>query len=113
MKPKRAEFAIALRALGKARGRVPRILRAHYEAPGRVATMSYLKKHVGYKSWRGVNLQYGLFADSVAKEIGCTPPETRIFLLVEFVEKKTQSNEHWQLVMRPEFASALKDAGWV
>jgi hypothetical protein len=76
--------------------------------------MTHLQGCVKYKSWRGVNLQYGLFADSVAANIpGCTAPDTRLFLLADFVENKTQSNEHWLVVMRPEFAAALEDAGWV
>jgi hypothetical protein len=111
--PTTEDFVRALKVIGKAPGHVAKILRAHYEAPGRVATVSRLKESVPYKSWAGVNLQYGLFADKVAATLGVEPPETRLFLLCDFVAKKKQSNEHWQLVMRPEFAAALKTAKWV
>jgi hypothetical protein len=75
--------------------------------------MSRLATAAGYKSYGGVNLQYGKLARRIAKLLGRPLPATRVSLLVDFVDKEQISNRNWVVHMRPAFASALRSAGWV
>jgi hypothetical protein len=76
-------------------------------------TMTNLAEAVNYKSYRSVNLRYGLLADAIAHAIGIDPPPTRLFLIAEFVGPQKQSNGHWQVVLRPEFVKAVVTSGWL
>jgi hypothetical protein len=78
-----------------------------------VSTTTNLAHAAGYKSYSGANLQYGKLAFQIAEILSVGVPPTALLLLAEFVGPKTQSNAHWQIVMRPEFAAALEDVGWV
>jgi len=75
--------------------------------------MTYLAEQVGYKGYEGVNLQYGMLAQKIAEVLNVPLPPIRLTLLADFVERDTQSNAQWQIVMKPEFAAALEDVGWV
>jgi hypothetical protein len=110
------QFAFALKTLDPHSVRyknVRKFLCEHYTAKGRVCTMTNLARAAGYKSYGGVNLQYGKLAYQIAEILNIGVPPTALLLLAEFVGPKTQSNAHWQIVMRPEFAAALEDVGWV
>jgi hypothetical protein len=76
-------------------------------------TMTKLAESVRYKNYRSVNLRYGLLAESIAHALNIEPPPTRLFLIAEFVRPHEQSNEHWQIVLRPESAKALTSSGWL
>lgn len=72
--------------------------------------MSNLAKKAGYRSYRGMNLQYGGLAKRIAKAIGHPAPKVRAALIVAFVRKGAISNRHSVLHMRPAFARALRSA---
>ena len=69
-----------------------------------------------YKSWRGANLQYGLLADRIGRQM--KRQREGFALLVDVIPPKGKSrsesvtNEEWVLVMRPAFAEAL-EAEWL
>lgn len=105
------QFASALRKMTRPGGRQLDFLRAHYRARGRAMTATNLAEAVGYKDYRGINLWYGRLADTIGEVLGQKDP--RLSLLVDFVRPRAVTNTEWVLVMRPEFASALKQVGWV
>lgn len=90
---------------------VLRFLEAHNEAPGRAMTATRLSEAAGYQAYGGVCLQYGLLANKIGAVL--KRRNANLQLLVEFVRPGTQTNKHWILVMRPEFAEALEELGWV
>ena len=109
--PNAKELAVALKALPLPGGRKLHFLRAHCQAPGKALTAAKLAKAAKYKSWHAINLHYGLLAESVGQVIG--RKGEGLSLLLEFAKPKSITNEQWVLVMRPEFVSALRMAGWV
>jgi hypothetical protein len=112
-RPTSHDFKRALKKLERPTAGQRKFLAAHYRAVGRAATMTALANAAGYSSYGGVNLQYGLLAASIAKALRLKPPRTRTELLAEFVWPESLSNREFILVMRPAFARALKDVGWV
>lgn len=109
--PSKAEFVRAMRLLKKPGGRQPDFLAAHCKAPAGVMTATKLAKAAGYKSFDGINLRYGLLAQKIGSAMGRRNVD--ITLLVEGVEPKAVTNRDWLLSIRPEFAAALKDVGWI
>jgi hypothetical protein len=105
------QFVSVLKRMSRPGGRQVQFLRAHYRASGRAMTATTLARAVGYKDYRGINLWYGRLADTIGAELGLKNP--RLSLLVDFVRPRDVTNTEWILVMRPEFAAALKQAGWV
>ena len=87
------------------------LLQAHYAAPDRTLTATQLAGQIGYANFNAVNLQYGLLAARVGKELGL--PDANLSLLVSFTAPETGRNEHWELSMRSEVAAALEQLGWV
>jgi hypothetical protein len=86
-------------------------LQAHYAAPDRAATAAVLAERVGFKGSIGINVSYGTLAKQIGLLIGEECPN--ISLLFEVVGSTTAKSGEWILVMRPEFADALKRAGWI
>jgi hypothetical protein len=109
--PSRTQLKVALQAIGLPGGRQLQFIRAHFNAPGRARTARNLAKDAKYQSWRGINLQYGLLAEALANEIGVKG--FGIEIILTGAKPKTVTNREWVLIMRPEFADALKQAGWV
>jgi hypothetical protein len=107
----RAQFVQALKRVPLPKGKQLDFLRQHVQAPGRALTASLLAESVGYKSHDGINLQYGLLAQRIGAALGRN--DERLSLLVDFIEPKSVTNAEWVMVMRPEFAEALKLANWV
>lgn len=105
------EFSKALATLETPRGGVKRFLQAHYAASGRAMTATNLGHAANYKDHRGVNLHYGLLAKSIGAALGFN--ESNLGLLVEFLDPHAVTNREYVLIMRPEFAEALRQAGWV
>lgn len=104
-------FKAALDRIPKPRGRQTRFLQAHYDARARGLNARKLAKAAGYKNYRGINLHYGLLAARIAKEMN--RHDAGIELLVDSLLPDQASNQEWVLLMRPNFARALKEAGWV
>ena len=105
------EFAKALATLQMPRGGLKRFLQAHYAASGRAMTATNLAQAANYKDHRGFNLHYGLLATRIGNALGST--ESNLGLLVEFLHPYAATNREYVLIMRPEFAEALRQAGWV
>jgi len=93
------------------RGRQLDFLREHVQAPGRALTARRLAQTVGYQNHGGINLQYGLLAHRIGDALGRR--DVHLSLLVDFVRPKSVTNTEWVLVMHPQFADALRQAGWV
>ncbi len=89
------------------------MLQAHYHAPGRAITAAALARAVGYESFHGANLQYGLLARRLRQALGRPAPRFELEVLVTFVAPRAQGNRHWLFVMRAEVAGALEALGWV
>jgi hypothetical protein len=108
--PSVAAFESALRRIPKPRGRQLDFLQAHYDARARGLNARKLAKAARYKNYRAINLQYGLLAARIAHELKMAPT---IEVLVDSLVPNQASNDEWVLIMRPNFAQALKRAGWV
>jgi hypothetical protein len=104
-------FQVALQQIDVPKGKQIAFLQAHFDSPGRASTAAVLANAVGYKNWRPINLHYGNLAAVLGRAMGYA--DVGLDLLVDFAGPKTVSNEHWILVMRPEFAKALVQVGWV
>jgi hypothetical protein len=109
--PTTRQFTAALKAISKPSPRVLTMLRHHVDAPNHASIARELAKAAGYVDWRGFNSQYGRLAKRVGEELGLKPP----FLskIVNLIEPGELRNEEWLVLMRKEFATALKRAGWV
>jgi len=107
--PTQAEFAHALRGIPVPHGRQLDFLREHAQAYQRRLSARQLAESVGYKGYRGINLQYGLLARRIAEALDRN--DARLGLLVKFDQKNPGAE--WRLEMRSEFAKALKQAGWI
>jgi hypothetical protein len=101
----------ALELLRKPRGNQSKFLQAHYDSPGRASTATILANMAEYKSFRGINLRYGILAENIAKKVG---HKGHSFAMVcDWAKTDTITNAHCVLIMRPNFAKALQAAGWV
>ena len=109
--PTQTQFADALARLPMPGGRELDFLRIRAEAPGRALTARRLAEAVGYESYGGINLQYGLLARRIGETLGRR--DVDLSLLVDFVRPKAVTNREWVMVMHPQFAEALKRAGWI
>lgn len=107
----KAEYKRALELIGKPGGRQLDFLQAHYSSPGRASTASNLARAAGYKNFNALNLQYGTLARRIGDALG--EHNVQLGLLVEFNEPASLTNEHWILSMKPAFADALREMGWV
>lgn len=104
-------FKRALELIGMPGGRQLEFLQAHYSSPGRASTATNLARAAGYRNFNALNLQYGTLARRIGEALGVR--EATLGLLLEFNEPFSLTNEHWILSMRPEFADALRELGWV
>ncbi|SRR6266508_2286010 len=114
-------FESALRELKDPRGRQAQFLGIHARSKGQAMTMKRLAEKVGYRSWRGMNLQYGILARDIGLAAGMSfsnLPDPNIMLLVDFVppvrkSSENISNSEYILVMKEPFMKALKAVGWI
>ena len=109
--PTRAQFLQALKRVPRPKGRQLGFLHEHVQAPGRALNARRLAQSVGYKSHDGINLQYGLLARRIGEALGRNGAD--LTLLVDFIRPESVTNAEWIMVMHPQFAEALKQAGWV
>lgn len=115
------QFEKALQDLGDPRGKQAEFLKVHVQSSGRAMTMKRLAEEVGYKSWRGMNLQYGILAHDIGIAAGVREedlPNPNIMLLVDFVPPVHKSadnisNYEWILIMKEPFVKALKAVKWI
>ena len=113
--PSVAEYVTAFRAIEpKITAKQRELLRLHHASPARVISATRLAEAVGFESYNAVNLQYGLLARAVARELAIELGDfVEVGILVEFVDPGFAANEHWLWVLRPNVAQALEDLGWV
>ena len=109
--PTRNQFVRALNEIGLPSGRQQVFLREHANAPGRALTARRLAESVHYQNYGGINLQYGLLAKRIGQVLG--RQNSRLSILVDFVQPRAVTNSEWVLVMHPQFAEALEQAGWI
>ena len=113
--PSIEEFAEVFLHSRAMKGPRAKILRAHFDSPDYIATMSQLAQKVGYQNFNAANLQYGKLAKHLSKEIHWNEKETSkeymswISLLVKF---KKPSGGDWELILKPNVVEALKKIGW-
>src|ERR1700721_374517 len=115
------QFSEALTHMKRPSASVCAILRAHFKARGRVSTMTLLAEAAGYASFSPVNLHYGALARRIARHLAISEPSLKmpqasdayLSLLVDFIKPEAVTNVHWLLGMKPEFAEALKNSGWI
>ena len=116
-----AQFLSAMQDMKKPGPSVRKLLKAHYNAKGRVSTMSLLAEAAGFSSFSPANLHYGDLAKRIGKHLAITEPDLKLperadaylSLLVDFIRPDAVTNTHWLLVMKPEFAEALRQARWL
>ncbi len=97
------------------------MLKAHYLADKHTITATQLANAVGYANFNAANLQYGLLAHEIAKELNYQPTkrdngESMWFLAIASGHKPSDdtSNGHYEFVMRPELIEALEQMpGWL
>lgn len=90
------------------------MLRFHHSQPARAVSARTLAAHVGWQNYGSANLQYGLLADMVARELGIALGEhVRVGVLAEFVYPHQTANDEFLWVMRERVAVALEELGWV
>lgn len=93
-----------------------KLLLAHHQCEGRVATMTDLARMVGYKSFEPANLNYGLLARIICENMGRTPADIANVAspwLATFVRfSKRSKAAHYQLTMHREVADAIDQLGW-
>lgn len=114
-------FEKALQELGTPRGKQAEFLKVHAQSSGRAMTMKRLAEEVGYESWRGMNLQYGILAHDIGIAAGLQEedfPNPNVKLLVDFVPPVQKSadnisNSEWILIMKEPFMKALKAVKWI
>lgn len=109
--PTVGQFVSALKKVGLPKGRQTQFLTFHANAHKRCATMSQMAAEVGYNGFHGMNLQYGKLAKAIGRAMG--KRNATISLLVEFMRPGSVTNREWVLVMREEFAEALRIEGWI
>jgi hypothetical protein len=105
------QFVCALTQIRRPADSIMKFLGVHYESPGRAMTATGLAQAAAYESYHGVNLHYGILARNIGEALSMS--EASLSLLTEFVKPNTVTNDEWILVMRPEFAEALKVVCWV
>jgi hypothetical protein len=107
------KFLEAMKVVRPPADRVIEALSAHLVAKRHTITAGQLASIVGYENHGGINLGYGLLAAKIGRNLrpkiaGVTP---RLSLLLEL--NRANARDHWMLTMRPQFAKALKQSGWI
>jgi len=84
------------------------MLRAHLRAPEHTTTWARLAETVGYRNGRAVNLQYGKFAERIARQLGLShkPPDSNgntwwLWVLVRWANERDSSGDTAFVLRRP------------
>jgi hypothetical protein len=88
------------------------MLRAQYHAPDHAMTARELAQAVGYRSWRGANVQYGLLGKRMRETMSYRGVGQESYILSSFRQSEEVGDE-WLFVMHSELAQALEELGWV
>jgi hypothetical protein len=90
------------------------LLLEHYRAPGHCITASELATKVGYKSYSGVNVQYGTLGRSLNTAMNWTlPPHAQASFSIAWFLKPQVAGDEWIWEMHEELATALEELHWV
>ena len=96
------------------------MLKAQYDSENHVITATLLAKAAGYVNYNAANLQYGTLARQMAHHLEYFPPKRnngeRMWwqtLSDGNDASETTIDGHFEFVMRPELAAALKAMRWV
>ena len=85
----------------------------HCQMPSHITTAQELADFVGFKSYRGVNLQYGKLGMKIVKEINKDYGTSGVLMLFTCVRPKGATNKDWLLVLRENVVHALEELPWV
>ena len=115
------QFLEAMSHMRRPSASIRKMLRAHLNSRGRVSTMTLLAEAAGYTSFSPANLHYGALARRIGKHLAISEPTLRIptasdaylSLIGDFIRPNEVTNAHWLLVMKPEFAEALRASNWI
>ena len=94
-----------------------KLLLAHHQCQGQVATMTEIAHMVGYKSFELANLNYGKLARIICEDMGRTPADISsesarwLATFVRF-ENEGRKGEQWRLTLYPEVTEAIERLGW-
>jgi hypothetical protein len=115
-----ADYALAVaavRAEGIAHNHMA-MLRAHLASPDYTTTWARLAEAVGYPNGNSVNLQYGLFAGRIARQLGLTekPLDPNgigwwLWALVRWAGERDPESGHTAFVLRRPAVEALQQLG--
>ena len=96
------------------------LLRAHLAAPSYTTTWAGLAEIVGYDSGSAVNLQYGKFAERIARQLGLIekPIDPNggawwLWALVRWAEERDPESGHTAFVLRRPVVEALRRLGFL
>lgn len=109
--PSTADFERAMRAIRKPGGQIPKFLRAHFDAHERPLSIAQLNRSANYRAPRAINRVYSQLARRIGVALG--KPKEKLSLLTVGVPAPKGSGSDWFLVMKPEFATAVKNVGWI
>jgi hypothetical protein len=104
-----ADFKQALKKISPIVDHHRRILKAHYTAPNYTATATELANSVGYANYNAINLHYGIFVGLICESLG---QPSNFGLIQTFHKPEGEIEQHLQLILRPEFVSALDELCW-
>ena len=96
------------------------MLRAQCRSPETKITSTQLAAAANYENYNAANLQYGTLAFNVAGALGFTPHAQRAdgslcwwtTLAISEENQADESTGHFQFIMRPELATALREVHW-
>jgi hypothetical protein len=95
------------------------MLREHFNAPNHTTTWKQLADKVGYPNFNSVSLQYGKFAERVARALGLREKPLDpggygwwLWALVHWADERDAESGHTAFVLRPEVVEALERMGY-
>ena len=99
--PSVSDYVAAFRAIEpRITAKQRQMLVAHHAAPARVISARRLAQDVGFEDYQAVNLQYGLLAREIARELELDLGHyVQAGVLVDFVDPGFAANEHFLWVL--------------
>jgi len=95
------------------------MLRAQCGAPGSAITATQLAAAAKYENYNAANLQYGTLGFNLASVLGFVPDLKHAdgspcwWTVLSYAEKgQGEGTGHFQFIMRPELAHALREMRW-
>jgi hypothetical protein len=88
------------------------MLRTQYHAPDHAMTARELAQAVGYRSWRGANVQYGVLGKRMRETMNYRGEGQESYIL-SWLAQPQEVGDEWLFVMHSELAQALEELGWV